>query len=691
MTIVIRGVNDLASKFPKLAGEWHPSKNFPRTPQDTYAGSEIRIFWVCSKNPNHEWDSILYSRVRGTGCPFCSNKRVLRGDNDLATTHPEIAKLWHPTKNVGISPNEMNSGSQKLIWWQCIEVKDHVWRAPPVRQKLGGRCPDCSPLVAQSGKTDLATTHPEIAKEWDFEKNGNLTPQFVKAGSNKSVWWACGKSAHSWKGVVANRARLGRGCPFCANQRILKGYNDLATTHPKIAETWSQKNYPVLNLDVMAGSGKRYWWSCDQGHDFLMAVFRRRQGSECNICAGKVVAAGVNDLASTNPQLLGEWNLERNLPLRPTDVTISSNKKVWWTCAKNKLHIWQSSPNNRKRNGCPVCIGYLILPGVNDLPTLYPELFSEWAFDLNTNLSPTTVPTRSNLKIWWRCPNDSQHTWQAAIGNRSRRGDGCPFCSNQALLMGYNDLASKFPEISEEWDRVKNSPLTPNEVLFGTDQSVWWKCLVDNRHVWKAQVSKRTAGGTGCAVCANLVIIDGVNDLATLAPELAQFWHPTKNLPLKPMEVGAGSHTRAWWICDEVEAHVWKAPIVARMVGTGCPKCSNGGYDQTSPGYLYLLRKENMGLQQFGISNVPEKRVAVHKKNGWEVLDVIGPADGWWILQTETALKGFFRAEKLLLPMDYEDKFDGYSESWDSTEVQFNMVEEMLSALRDFEWSGETL
>lgn len=73
------------------------------------------------------------------------------------------------------------------------------------------------------------------------------------------------------------------------------------------------------------------------------------------------------------------------------------------------------------------------------------------------------------------------------------------------------------------------------------------------------------------------------------------------------------------------------------------------------------------------------------RASGWEVLDAIGPADGLWVLQTETALKKFFREKGLLLPKDYADKFDGYSESWHSKQLKFNTMAEMLSALRDFE------
>jgi hypothetical protein len=131
--------------------------------------------------------------------------------------------------------------------------------------------------------------------------------------------------------------------------------------------------------------------------------------------------------------------------------------------------------------------------------------------------------------------------------------------------------------------------------------------------------------------------------------------------------------------------HEWQTTIAHRAVGKGCPRCSKTGYDPTSPGYLYLLRKEHLDLQQFGITNKPDDRLGRHQRKGWELLDVMGPAHGVWIRETETALGHFFKEKGLLLPRDYPDKFDGYSESWRSEELSFSTCAEMLEALRDWE------
>jgi len=248
------------------------------------------------------------------------------------------------------------------------------------------------------------------------------------------------------------------------------------------------------------------------------------------------------------------------------------------------------------------------------------------------------------------------------------------------VLAGFNDLCTSDPEIAAQWHPKKNEGKTPDSVIAGSHRKFWWQC--SEGHTWEATVVGRTKSGRGCPYCTNQMVLAGYNDLESKNPELAAQWHPTKN-KIGPAQVTLRTNKSFWWICDE--GHEFRSSAHNRAAGQGCPRCARSGYDATSPGFLYLLRKEQSGLQQFGVTNHPQKRLATHRRNGWEQLDVVGPADGYWILETETALGSFFKAKGLLLPRDYRDKFDGYSESWHSDELNFSTCAEMLEALRDWE------
>ena len=283
----VPGETDLASKFPHLAKEWHPAKNLPLTPSQVLPGSHRMVWWVCEKG--HEWQAMVKSRVSGCGCPVCANRTIKQGDNDFATTHPELAKQWHPKKNGTLAPQDVTAGTHRKVWWMC--EKGHEWQAAVFsRTANGAGCPVCAGKVIVQGENDLRTIYPSIAKEWHAAKNENLTPKTVSPYSNRKVWWIC-ERGHAYQAVVAARTMHGSGCPYCAGRKALPGFNDLATVDPQTAAQW----HPTLNSNltpemVTAGSRKKVWWVCSEGHVWKAAVYSRTgsRKSGCPVCAGKV-------------------------------------------------------------------------------------------------------------------------------------------------------------------------------------------------------------------------------------------------------------------------------------------------------------------------------------------------------------------------------------------------------------------
>ena len=148
-----------------------------------------------------------------------------------------------------------------------------------------------------------------------------------------------------------------------------------------------------------------------------------------------------NSLAEVHPELVSEWS-EKNLPLTPDDITFGSNKKVWWkgTCG----HEWQTSVKARS-NGekCPICSGARVIAGINDLATLEPLLVKQWS--KKNKIKPTEVSIGSHKRVIWRC--EKGHEWEAAIKSRTINKTGCPYCSHNKVLAGFNDLATLLPDV----------------------------------------------------------------------------------------------------------------------------------------------------------------------------------------------------------------------------------------------------
>ena len=146
-------------------------------------------------------------------------------------------------------------------------------------------------------------------------------------------------------------------------------------------------------------------------------------------------------------------------------------------------------------------------------------------------------------------------------------GSGCPYCTGRKVLPGFNDLASRFPELVSQWDTEKNDALTPQQITPYANRKVWWRC--SKGHVYQATVFSRTMNRSGCPYCAGKKVLQGFNDLSTREPELAKQWHPTLNGNFTPEMVTVGSHHKVWWICPQ--GHVWKAVVYSR---TGPRRCS---------------------------------------------------------------------------------------------------------------------
>lgn len=275
--------NCLAKQFPMLAVEWDSEKNAPLTPKDITPGSHKLIWWRCQNG--HSYRSAVKTRVQGSRCPYCAGKNVLPEETSLATEYPSIAKEWDAAKNVPLLPTQVISGTRRKVWWRC--PNGHSWRAAVYsRTTLGTGCPVCTGRQALAGENDLATLYPDIAAQWDEEKNGALHPSNVTAGSNRRVWWRCEKG-HSYRAVIAQR---GDGCPYCANRKVLPGFNDLATAAPLVAKQWHETLNGALTPEmVTAGSHKKAWWQCSYGHAWKAAIYSRAgvQQCDCPVCAGK--------------------------------------------------------------------------------------------------------------------------------------------------------------------------------------------------------------------------------------------------------------------------------------------------------------------------------------------------------------------------------------------------------------------
>ena len=158
----------------------------------------------------------------------------------------------------------------------------------------------------------LSVTHPELVKEWDYDDNAPLTPDEVKYGSGKIVWWKCAKG-HKWQASINTRTNTKSGCPYCSGRRAISGVNDISTTNPELLKLWNYpKNQSLKLSEISAGSNIKVWWICNKGHEWEAKISDVSQGTRCPYCSGHKVLSGFNDLATLRPDIASEWNYDKN-------------------------------------------------------------------------------------------------------------------------------------------------------------------------------------------------------------------------------------------------------------------------------------------------------------------------------------------------------------------------------------------
>ena len=328
----------------------------------------------------------------------------------LSVTHPELAK-----EADGWDPDDFTSGSNKILCWIC--PKGHGYEmAPNTRTNQNAGCPICANRRVLIGYNDLLTTHPALASEaygWD--------PTSLTFGSGKMLKWKCLKG-HIFEMTPNTRTNLNQECSICTNRQVLRGFNDLATTHPNLAleaEGWDPGEFT-------AGMAFKKDWICKLGHRWNAAIYSRASnGRGCPYCSNSLVLTGFNDLKTNHPGIANEafgWD--------PAKFISDKGTKKKWKCPQN--HIYAASISNRtKKNGtgCPICINRIVLIGFNDLLTTHPILSLE-----ADGWSPKEFTAGFGGKKRWKC--SSGHKWEVSIIRRTTGETGCPTCAKYGFNPG---------------------------------------------------------------------------------------------------------------------------------------------------------------------------------------------------------------------------------------------------------------
>lgn len=376
--------------------------------------------------------------------------------------------------------------------------------------------------------------------------------------------WRCNLN-HLFIARLSDRISKGSGCPYCSNHKTWVGYNDLLTLYPLLATEWSYNN-PISVQDARPGMSKKFLWVCSEGHEWESAPKTRVQmKTKCPVCSSREIRAGINDLATTHPEIAVTWHPTKNsFPV--TSISYGAKQKVWWKCKLN--HEWSAPVKVRVKQGCSICSGKQVMVGVNDLATTHPKLILELHPTKNEKDVALSVSAGSHKKVHWVCKNN--HEWATSVKSRALSGRNCPVCANKQLLTGYNSFDVLYPNLAKEWHPTKNI-LAPSEIIAASGKRAWWQC--SKKHEWQTKISDRVFLGIGCPECAakryvslaekeihDWLLSLGVDALGTVRNVIKgelDIYIPSKNLAIEYN--GLYWHTDNWGNKKTSHYEKWKA------------------------------------------------------------------------------------------------------------------------------------
>ena len=343
-------LNNVEFLYPKVAAEWHPTKNVI-LPSEISPGSRKKIWFVCNKGHEYQTNLVHRTKPNPTGCPYCSGNKI-SDENNLNARFPKIAKEWHPKKNK-LKAIEVMPGSPKKYWWLC--PKGHEYKASPdKRTGSGTSCPFCTSQTSTQEMRIMAELNYLGIKILSRYKYKNIEfdvylPDFnIGIEYDGSYWHRHNENKDKNKNKFAKKNNINliriREHPLKKlSKKDICTSSNAHITKEEINDVMDSIKVFVNNLDAKI---ERYKKLKEFVNEDLFNIYLSYSPSPFP----------EKSLEHLCPEVCKEWHYEKNFPLTPKNFTKGSNQKVWWKCSRG--HEWKTSIYHRTSKnptGCYQC------------------------------------------------------------------------------------------------------------------------------------------------------------------------------------------------------------------------------------------------------------------------------------------------------------------------------------------------
>ena len=560
------GNKTFKERYPELEKFYAKDNTLPY--EDAIVSDYTPRNWICEKG--HEFTASFYKiHDQGFRCPYCENKKALKGYNDFEHLYPVLAQDYDEEKN-GNKASEVVV-SYRNVYFKC--KNGHSFVRPIIRHvELNGQCPICSGTVLKKGSNDLATIYPAVILFWDYEKN-EKRPDQVLATLDNSYHFVC-SNGHHFKCTLRELVENDFHCPVCEGKRVDPEKTSLQALNPELASEFSVNNKSTAS-QIAFDTSKKVLWTCPTcGEDYLYPVNERKIGdNSCPYCNHTKLKSGVNDLTITNPQLASEFSPRNDK--KANEVGEWQKYEVFWICPTCK-HEFRREVRKMAAgfDECPICTGRVAIEGYNSLADEHPDIPFIWSE--KNDKKPTEVTSISSYDAIWYCPTCKQE-FRREVRKVVDDEFECPICTGKTVVAGYNSLEDEYPEIAKRW--AESNDRLPSEVLSSHIYRAEWVCPTCGGK-YTASVRDVVNGLAECPYCNNEKPLAGFNTLLDLYPEIQDEWAENENtlLGIFPDEILPTSTARVWWKCKDcgrkylLSVNMWVEKHTRGM--TSCTYCS---------------------------------------------------------------------------------------------------------------------
>lgn len=530
--------------------------------------SNIVATWKCSKCSG-KYDCSVVKRHQ-EGCPYCSNKQMLKGFNTLQETHSYLEKFWDEGNSTKLS--DYWSKSTEAINWSCPCCGIHFQCSPiemisrtNIENSNFETCPNNCDWDTLVFNNDILHDSPKLREEWS-SKNGIPVHLALSHIETKKYWWHCSSCKQDYLCSIPIRREVKNTCPYCNDELPLKGFNTLFDDYPEFSDFWSKNNsQDPTQMTISGAKNNKFLWICsccnlefEEKLEVIIDKFSIIQGKElirvCPYCTEKIPKPS-ESLGGQKSFLRSEW-LE-NLNGDINKIFCNSSDTVEWVCRRCHRNF-KARISERKENDncCPYCSKRELAVGYNDLATTHPLVIKEWSA-LNDRES-CSVMCNSNYRAWWKCPV-CKGEYQQEVQSKVIIKKPCPYCTNHKVLKGLNDLATTHPWLINEWSTSNDMDFS--SLMSNSGYKAWWKCSVCKGE-YQQTVKKKILMKESCPYCQNNEVLKGFNDLETTHKHLMNEWDYLNNILLAaPTEINEKCSQTVWWICKENSNHRYKLKI----------------------------------------------------------------------------------------------------------------------------------